>query len=183
LVIGSGTVKAAEDWQPLMAALIAPFAGSMAYRAAMAKVDFDREEARQTEIRRRLRLAIHLDVAMVQLIDDASALPKKSLGTFGDPPPIEKLRIDEPGELKEAWDNLEVFGENVAKEIANLRYTFRELQILQNGSVPGRVKSQSWKKPSEHAMEGIADIVALASAVRKHLFEGGLIKEIPTKES
>jgi hypothetical protein len=176
LVVGSGSVKAAENWQPLMAALIALFAGSMAYRAAMAKVDFDRGEALQAEIRRRRRLAMHLNVAMVQLIDDASALPKKVFGGIGDPPPIEQLKIDAPQELKEAWDNLEAFGEKVATDIASLRYTFRELEILQSGSVPGRVKSQSWKKPSEHALDDIADIIELAKSVRKHLFEDGLIK-------
>src|SRR5690348_14150589 len=72
IVVGSGTFKAAQSWQPLLSALIAVFAGSMAYRAAMAKVDFDRESALRADIRRRRRIAMHLNVAMVQLIDDAS---------------------------------------------------------------------------------------------------------------
>jgi hypothetical protein len=126
------------------------------------------------EARRRRRLAMHLNVAMVQLIDDASALPKRSLGI--DPPPLDKLRIDMPLELNEAWDNLEVFGEKVVMEIANLRYTFRELDILQSGELPGRVRSQSWKKPSEHAQDGIVDVINFANSLRRHLVEDGMIR-------
>jgi high-affinity Fe2+/Pb2+ permease len=47
LVIGSGSFKAAQDWQTLIAALIALLAASMAYRSAMAKVDFDRNESHE----------------------------------------------------------------------------------------------------------------------------------------
>jgi hypothetical protein len=81
-----------------------------------------------------------------------------------------------PLELNAAWENLEVFGEQVVMDIASLRYTFRELDILQSGVLPGRVRSQSWKKPSEHAQDGIVDIINLAKSVRKHLAEDGMIK-------
>ena len=171
---GGGSLVAAQGWQTLIAALIALLAATLAYRVGMAKINFDRNVAQETETRRRRRIAMHLDVAMVQLIDDASALPK-SQRFVGDPPPIKDLRIDMPAELNEAWDNLEVFGEKVTLQIANLRYTFRELAILQKGEIPGRVRSQSWKKPSEHAQDNIGDVIQFARTIRKSLADDGMI--------
>ena len=53
-----------KDWQPLMAAIIALGAGTLAYRGAVAKVDFDREKEQRDTERKKIGLYLRLRHAL-----------------------------------------------------------------------------------------------------------------------
>lgn len=118
-----------KDWQTLMAALIALFAASFAYRGAMAKVEHDREVYREEQRRRRLNL--FLKTALTCKMFGRSV---ESLRTWLNPPNTltgiryterrvsrDELVIPLEPEFEEAWNNLDVYPPAVVVRLANIR--------------------------------------------------------------
>ncbi len=119
-------------WQQLLAALVALvgagiiFRGAtLAYRAAMAKIDLDRE-LNQREVRRRQRgFYLRTRFAAFVIAHDTRHFAKLlSLPEEGEPkrqfkPSAAKLRTAEG--VEEAWANLDVFPGTVAEELFSLK--------------------------------------------------------------
>jgi hypothetical protein len=125
-----------KDFQPLMAAMIALAAGTLAYWGAMAKVNLDRAEFDRRRKSEQLGLLLRLRAAVDRVSEEAGA--KVKLLTFqpsSDATKIsitiipEQLKIAVPDELTEAWTRLDLFSEVSITQIETLR---RLLPMLQN---------------------------------------------------
>ncbi|WP_441280170.1 hypothetical protein [Bradyrhizobium sp. 63_E2_N1_3] len=120
-----------SKWQPIAAALIALGGGFLAYRGAMEKVAVDRDEHRREFVRRQLAQYLKLDIAIrsfrpdVQLVDARMVF----LEAGGMLPPQDVV-IQEPPELREAWDHLDVFPRRLIREIATIRASIRRLDEI-----------------------------------------------------
>jgi len=122
-----------QAWQPLIAAVIAlggagiVFRGAtLAYSAAMAKVALD-ERIHETEVRRKRRgILLRLDYNLFLMWQDANRLKSElnqPSGIFG---PAEKAVSKDTikftlRELEEAWTNLDLFREPVARAIGQVK--------------------------------------------------------------
>jgi hypothetical protein len=121
-----------KEWQPIMASVIAlggagiVFRGAtLAYRAAMAKVDQDRE-LHLREVRRKQR-GVYLRVAFAALVleVDAAHLIKE----FTDPTGFGVTKLVNPSiiklrglsEFEEAWTNLDLFPGSLANSISSVK--------------------------------------------------------------
>jgi hypothetical protein len=144
-----------KDWQPLMAAVIAlggaavVFRGAkLAYVAAMAKVDFDRELHQRNERRKTLGLCLRLDFAVRVLGHEAellqSAIPERGSGY--NKKHVEALCVslsDHPEALNEAWNNLESFPPWIADALSHIRgniYDLAQFKLLL-GDATGNLNS------------------------------------------
>ena len=115
-----------KEWQTLLAAIIAPsialYAATLAYRGAMAKVEFDRELARHELIAKKLGLLLRLRHAVDQLAIDIDVLmhmwpTQAERASWLDPNSQERgrtihaasLKVSTlPAEIVEAWEKLEL---------------------------------------------------------------------------
>jgi hypothetical protein len=133
LGIGGPQGFALKDWQPLIASFVALGAATLAYKSAMAKVEIDRAEHRREFLRRQLALYLKLDIAIegfrpeVQTVDARLVFLDE-----GDAIPAKELRIKEPLEIAEAWENLDVFPRTLIREIAMIRACIRRLDEILN---------------------------------------------------
>jgi hypothetical protein len=85
-------IQKLKDWQPLMASIIAPTivlgAATLAYLAAMAKVNHDRQEAVRQRNRERLGLFLRLRASLWRVMFEA----RKSILALDDAiPPLRRL--------------------------------------------------------------------------------------------
>ncbi|MGL9618303.1 hypothetical protein QRQ56_09900 [Bradyrhizobium sp. U531] len=113
-----------KDWQPLIASFVALGAASLAYKAAMAKVEFDREIAGRTDRRKLLGLCLRLEYALRVLKHEADTVQKyiPEGYVFTDMEIDRKdLTLGPPRALDEAWDNLDAFRRVVSQELAIVR--------------------------------------------------------------
>jgi hypothetical protein len=124
-----------KDFQPLMAAMIALAAGTLAYWGAMAKVNLDRAELDRRRISEQLGLLLRLRAAVERVSEEAGA--KVKLLTFQPSSDAtrtsitiipEQLRIAVPDELTEAWTRLDLFPE------ASIRQPVGWVEHLRNPS-------------------------------------------------
>ncbi len=123
-----------QAWQPLMAALIALGGASivyrgatLAYQAAMAKVNHDREQAERERYSERLSLFVRLTTSLYAVLGDiAPALylinerqPDDGSGQLTIN--ARQLRIYNPAELSDAWAKLHLFPPDTITEIAVIK--------------------------------------------------------------
>jgi hypothetical protein len=122
-----------KDWQTFMAACVALVGGVMAYRGAMAKVEFDRyahdKKVEREELGTYLRLRSTLSFVL-QFTQVAS----KKLNTFRFARSDETLEIASlhprmKFDVDEAWRNLDMFEPDVAKDIAQIKTNLDALYI------------------------------------------------------
>jgi len=116
-----------KGWQPLMAALIALGAGTLAYRGAIAKVNLDREEAERKRNGERLGMfvrfrtsleRVHLEaVRCIDLIENNRPHTLVQSVTLT----AQNLIIYVPPELEEAWNRIDVFPAHLVESIESLR--------------------------------------------------------------
>jgi hypothetical protein len=122
-----------KEWQPLLAACIALIGGAMAYKGAMAKVDFDREVHNREVRRRTIGLLLKLDFASRLFSGEANRARtwmdvgaregQRSLT-------VEDFSIPRPREFDEAWDNLDIFPSSVVFDLANIKSSLRTLEAV-----------------------------------------------------
>ena len=123
-----------KDWQTLMAGGLAVLAAGLAYRAAMAKVNFDREQAAREVKRRELSILMKVDFAIGELHDNARRID----GTLmffqamqtAQTVTVDELRIFEPADIEEAWQHLDIFPQACIHELRNVRKSIRELDRI-----------------------------------------------------
>lgn len=148
----SGSVNlnlgALKEWQTLMAGALAVLAAGLAYRAAMAKVHFDREQAAREVKRRELSILMKVDFAIGELHDNArhvdgtlmflQAMPTAQTVTVKD------LQIAEHAEIEEAWQYLDIFPQACIHELRNLRKSIRKLDHFL-----GQLSVSEWEIPAQ----------------------------------
>jgi hypothetical protein len=135
-----------QQWQTLMAAIIAPslalLPATIAYKAAMAKVNFDREMHDAQERRRVLNVRKRLHFAVAIFWSEVIDLRKKMVPVIGNK--VEGIRADAitlnlPNEIHEAWEHADVLDPADFNRIANVKYNFtiiqRELRLLDSERV------------------------------------------------
>jgi hypothetical protein len=102
-----------KQWQTILSALIALTAATLAYSAAMAKVRFDENTARQTEYRKTLGVFLRFDFAMDVLKYEAKnflvATDAPASSAENNILEVNDLALSEMPEIKEAWSNLDYF--------------------------------------------------------------------------
>ena len=122
-----------QQWQTLIASLIALAAARRAYAAAMAKVEFDKEVFKRTTINRKLQLFLRLRLALSRLKHEAAektelAHTSRKGGDFPEPHEMvqpyevrtEHVQIDLPDEINEAWASLELFPQSAIMPLSEI---------------------------------------------------------------
>ena len=127
-------LAALQPWQPLLAALIALGAASLAYSGAMAKLHFDREVQEKEAKQRRNGIFLRLFYALGPLFYEFRN-PFFGPGYIQVDREKELLYIKDrliviPPEIEESWSNLDIFSEYVALRLGVIRENFRELATL-----------------------------------------------------
>jgi hypothetical protein len=126
LVSGPPGWVALHEWQTLMASLVALGAASMAYKAAMAKVEFDRHVHRRNEKRSTLGLCLRLNFALNVLRHEAEVLRNSIPKEYNFTKTSKEVKggwvgLREPDALVEAWNHLESFPPWIAEGLAQVR--------------------------------------------------------------
>jgi hypothetical protein len=124
---------ALKDWQPLMASFVALGAATLAYNAAMAKVNYDRARELRELSRKRLGIYLRLRYAAAELVRQTNNV-KLALGmnvTRGKRNvPVYSITIGNPKELEEAWANLDLFPVAVSMLIDYVRENFNQARKI-----------------------------------------------------
>lgn len=152
-----------------MAAVFAIVASLIAYKGALAKVEFDREISDRDLLRRKLGLFLRLEAALEELNANASQVKDKLQTSYlhiKDRNLItEEFLLDEPAAISEAWDNLDFFP---AVMIVELRVVRKSTKLLsEQGKKLGH--NREWKYSSiapTELSEVSKQIDALIKAVR-----------------
>jgi hypothetical protein len=106
-----------QGWQTLIAAIVALIAARRAYAAAMAKVEFDRELARNEIVSKKIGLLLRLRLAVVKLVFELSqfvdALEKAkevepSIGGGSVSVAAANLKLTNAPEFEEIWSKLDL---------------------------------------------------------------------------
>ncbi|RTM14801.1 MAG: hypothetical protein EKK33_04385 [Bradyrhizobiaceae bacterium] len=114
-----------KDWQPLMAAVIAlvgagtVFRGAtLAYNAAIKKIDFDREVHQSQNDRRRLGVLLRARFVIFSFREKLILIQNSLRVEHAEP---EQLDVSSFPGMQEAWEALEELPGNVPTEFSNLR--------------------------------------------------------------
>ena len=108
-----------QNWQTLSSALVALGAAMLAYNAAMKKVRFDEQAARENLRRKTLgifmRYHFAVDVLRYEAKNLLKDLPKSASENFS--VAVDNLALSELPEIKEAWENLDYFSVRLSEEV------------------------------------------------------------------
>lgn len=172
VIVGSRDDFHLKDWQTLIAGALALSGGTLAYRGAMAKVKQDAEQHTRATLRRQLGLYLKLDIAARNFHDVAKML-EATIGFMnsGDKMPVNKIDLQEPAEIAEAWDNLDVFPRRIIREIASIREHIRRLDVHLEGLPPDR-ELMAGEKNSETRLDLIHVEVGLIADACVIIFDG-----------
>jgi hypothetical protein len=152
-----------KEWQTLMASVVALIAAGIAYRGATAKVRYDREIAERDEMRRKLALYLKLELALKQLSETARSLSTRFAFASAVKSHVFSARdfaIDEPPELEQAWEYLDVFPRHLIAEIRNVRDGLRRLAAIKTDlgdrtvSWGGDMSQRPWVIEEGHGLTG-----------------------------
>lgn len=140
LILNRNAVIILQNWQTFMAALVALGAAGIAYRAAMAKVAFDREIADRDLRRRKLGMLLRLESAIAPVFARLLAIESAFTWKFYSSRRtlrIEDMAMTEPDEFTEAWQNLDFFPLETIHDLRLMRHTLKlvvdEVKILGDG--------------------------------------------------
>ncbi|MGB9367014.1 MAG: hypothetical protein WCE79_13485 [Xanthobacteraceae bacterium] len=135
-------LEAVKGWQILIGALVALLAAVLTYRGAMAKVRFDSILAEEQTQRQRFKCTVQLDLALDRILAGTTIM----LGQISS----EKFSLGQgyydldDDEVVAAWNNIEWFSSEIARDVGRLRYLLRELKAVPlkaqagfGGSAPG----------------------------------------------
>jgi hypothetical protein len=148
-----------QKWQTLAAGCLAILAATvalrgakLAYRGAMAKVDFDKE-VHERDVRRKRR-GIFLRVAFALLVMRHDA--EFYAGEIKDPPwsvtkifDLSTINLRTAKDIDEAWSNLDVFPREVANLISDLRVALFNVEDARRRLGNGDIRLESTSLPAE----------------------------------
>lgn len=162
-----------SKWQPLAAALIALGGGFLAYRGAMEKVEVDREEHKREFVRRQLAQCLKLELAITRFQPGVRATEAVMIFRSSQEEPIAvgRLRIKEPVEITEAWENLDVFPRRLIREIASIRTNIREIDDLLEGLSDDTLLRSGGEHPTNYdlVLEKISAVGEACAIIRDGL--------------
>jgi hypothetical protein len=165
--------KELKEWQTLVSAVLALGAASLVYRASMAKVELDREQAGRDLKRRQIGILIKVDFACRDLHDDARMLSAQMsflpVGEHANTTTVEELRLIEPPEFEEAWQHLDVFPALCIQELRNIRGAVRQLSkhlnVIQSSSPWTITEHTATLPPGRETINALADEIWQSCAV------------------
>jgi hypothetical protein len=141
---------ALREWQQLIAAIltlggagIVYRGATLAYKAAMAKVDLDRETTDRLDKRKRLALYLKIIFATRIMSHEAELLLKRLQKR--EKTRIFKstdIRIKIPAAIDEAWNSLDAFPMTISKKLSLIRASFYNFELY------SRRDDQKWIIPS-----------------------------------
>ena len=118
------SLTALQAWQPLMAAIIALGAGTLAFRGAMAKVEFDRTVHSAQQRQRLKNLHTKLLYSAYIFLSETG----KAAGRFGgfqrSQRTVKDFAVGWQPEFDEAWTSIDLLSEDSAHILANIKYNF-----------------------------------------------------------
>jgi hypothetical protein len=120
-----------QEWQTFMAAMVALFAAALAYRGAMVKIDFDRQQAAAAIAQKRLGAFLRLRYALENLeylARDMRTSIQDNIDQFTEEKsiPDRYSKIGDVPELDEAWEKLELFAPVGVAYIGKTRQAVRD---------------------------------------------------------
>jgi hypothetical protein len=135
IIVGSKDDFHLKDWQTLMAGLLAIVAATIAYRGATAQVQYIKAAAETEANRRRLALYLKIEFAFRLLMEEARHLDTKFMfgAAFNTVYQVSDFFLDEPDELAEAWEYLDLFPRKIIAEIRTVRNSLRQLTRIHGG--------------------------------------------------
>lgn len=161
----------AKDFQPLIAAMVALSAAIIAFRAAMAKVNLDRENAERDRTTRKLGLFLRLRATINRLRSDAIVAKENIRGLLDDELAPRKafpwsfLSLSDRTELDEAWEKLDLLPSATIQAFNDFRSQVIALKSTLNQIVEKKGKQISDDVRSElllvHYAEGCKAVESL----------------------
>jgi hypothetical protein len=122
---GPVNLAALQQWQPMMAALIALGAATMAYRGATSKTRFDQMLLEKETFRKKLAIYLRLHLALRHLSARsrrvASRLDSHSWYLGETTIAVGDITIDEPREFEMVWEMLDLFPSEIITRLARIR--------------------------------------------------------------
>ena len=150
-------------WQPVLAALIALLAATLAYSAAMAKVDLDERTARRTECRKILGIFLRFDFAVDVLDYEAKNLLEQTAApasaSENNVVEVNDLALSEMAEIKEAWSNLDYFPVGLSRSFYSVQNAVYNLAEFKKDHVGEKYPCEYGMTPSEELVD-LRDILA-----------------------
>jgi hypothetical protein len=113
-----------RDFQPSIAAVIALFAAGLAYKAAMARVYYDRRTADFNRLNDRLALHLRLQAYLERVGETAEALAiHMAFGNLTTTQFASDMKIWPPNlpEIDEAWSKLDAIPREAVRHLAQIR--------------------------------------------------------------
>lgn len=121
-----------RDWQTLLAAFVALGAATLAYQAAMSKVDFESGQARRAERKSALDLALKLQFDLIALEQQAAKIAERIPSGFEAEEPkiisLSKLYIVEPPAYAEAWNKLSIFPISISVGLCEIKRVLHRIE-------------------------------------------------------
>ena len=129
IIVGSRDDFHLKDWQTLIAGMLAIVAAAIAYRGATAQVRLSKAAAETETNRRKLALYMKIEFCFRRLKEEAAHLDGKFMfgSAFDTIYSPEDFLLDEPDELAEAWEYLDIFPRTIIAEIRTVRNSLRQL--------------------------------------------------------
>jgi hypothetical protein len=114
--------------------MVALVGGTLAYKSAMAKVDFDRQAAAQKDKRETLKNLFKIEYA-ANILSTEAFVRKQLFGgwaTWRQPITVQKkdLRITVPTEIGQAWDQLDLFDSRIVELLVIVRLLDGRIQAI-----------------------------------------------------
>jgi hypothetical protein len=122
-------INALQPWQPLIATCVALVAAGLAYRGAIAKVDFDRETAEHIRVRRRQNISYRLWFELNGFKRRLSSIRQHVLVHAYESAGREMryLEFARSRVISEVWENVEILDPNVTFMLGFLRIDLDEI--------------------------------------------------------
>jgi hypothetical protein len=144
-----------KEWQPIMAAVltlggagIVYRGATLAYRAAMAKVEFDRE-INQRDLRRKARgILLKVSFGAHVIFHDTQEYSKQlSYPPYGAEKVINVGKLRALDELNEAWDNMHLFPSKITNAITSLRIAIFNIEEACRELGPSDIQIGKFRSP------------------------------------
>ncbi|WP_457492205.1 hypothetical protein [Tardiphaga sp. P5_C7] len=114
-----------REWQTLLAAFVALGAATLAYRAAMAKVDLDRDISDRDKRRNSRGISLRAQhAAFIALQEAEHFIVELTAPAIGEPDKnvdIREITFSSTNDLDEAWANLDRFPRHIATLLGEVR--------------------------------------------------------------
>jgi hypothetical protein len=154
-----------KDFQPMIAALVALAAASLAYRGAMAKVELDREMAARQRAKDRLGLLLRF-TSQLRRMKSETERNANSIKTMVETAARENARridywgkadfsLEQFGEIDRAWDQLELLPSEAFELLEKLR---EDLLFMTSVNNQFKIEEEIAIYSAQHLMKLIQDV-------------------------